>query len=361
MTQHGSNPLISASQLKNAKRILYMSHLALGDYVYQGVFLQQLAATYPHLEIDIWFDDCREQRKSWHSGRNQILGQWLESEPYIGHIYPNPDSEQQRQQQIQDAQQRNYDLVFFIATTRSERFCHYARLIAGERSAVGAYALNTLQRWQHKEAIKALDAGIKVRKSACFDHISDFYRHHFHTLVAMDSPAQAFQHLQVPKPYLDALENSDKLNNFVFINHLSTTEKRDWQLAQVFECITSLHQKQPTLRFVINAPNEQLAQLQQEVEKNEQLKGIDISTFSAKQHFYELPAMISRARLVISVETAIMHLAASLNVPALALIRAKAHQWRPLGPGEILVGGKRVDSISAQTVTDKALALLAKA
>ncbi|WP_105255821.1 glycosyltransferase family 9 protein [Pseudoalteromonas sp. T1lg75] len=361
MTQHGSNPLIGAAQLQQAKRILYMSHLALGDYVYQGVFLQQLAATYPHLEIDVWFDDCREQRKSWHGGRNQILGQWLESEPNISHIYANPDSEQQRQQQIQDAQQRHYDLVFFIATTRSERFCHYARLIAGDGCAVGAYALNAVQRWQHKEAIAALDASIKVSKSTRFDHISEFYRHHFHALVAMDSPARAFQQLRVPQLYLDALQNSDELDNFVFINHLSTTEKRDWQLAQVFECIATLHQAQPTLRFVINATNEQVTQLQHQVQSNNQLRDINISTFSAKRHFYELPAMISRARLVISVETAIMHLAAALNVPALALIRAKAHQWRPLGPGEILVGGKRVDSISAQTVADKALALLAKA
>ncbi|MEO2267050.1 glycosyltransferase family 9 protein [Pseudoalteromonas pernae] len=337
-----------------------MSHLAIGDYVYQGVFLQQLAATYPHLQIDIWFDDCRDNTKTWHSGRNQILSQWLESEPNIGTLYPNPSSPKQRQQQLTQAQNAQYDIVFFIATQRSERFCKYARQIAGDNFAAGAYLLSPWQKLCNSAHIKALDASISIKESAQFDHISEFYQHHFGALIEMPQPAFAFQQLQVPQSYLAAVQSSQSTDNLVFINHLSTTHKRDWQLSQVLDCIRAMHHRQPNLQFIINAPTEMLPALESELQATD-LEGIRVTTFSAKQHFFQLPAMISHAKIVISVETAIMHLAASLGVPAVALIREKAHHWRPLGPGEVLVGSKRVDSISAQTVADKALALLANA
>ncbi|WP_462157497.1 glycosyltransferase family 9 protein [Pseudoalteromonas sp. GB56] len=353
----GSIPLINKTQLEKAKRVLYMSHLAIGDYVYQGVFLQQLAATYPHLEIDVWFDDCREHAKTWHGGRNKILGQWLESESGINNIYPNAHSLEHRQEQVKLAKSKEYDAVFFIATARSERFCQYARAIAGNNLAVGVYALNAMQRMRHRQLIKALNGSINARPSEQFDHISDFYRHYFTQLVDMPAPAQSYQHIQVPQQYITELRTQQASKDIVFINHLSTTDKRDWQLGQVIECMQAIHEREPQLRFVINAPSEQIAALEKQL-SHHALNGIQVSTFSAKTHFYELPAMISQSRLVISVETAIMHLAASLHIPAVALIREKARHWRPLGPGQVLFGGKRVDSISAQEVADKALNLL---
>jgi hypothetical protein len=43
-------------------KVLYMSHLALGDYIYQGPFLKALADTYPNIKLDVWIDDCRKKR-----------------------------------------------------------------------------------------------------------------------------------------------------------------------------------------------------------------------------------------------------------------------------------------------------------
>ncbi|MGB0458681.1 MAG: hypothetical protein ACPGGM_01565 [Porticoccaceae bacterium] len=47
----------------NCPRILYMSHLALGDYIYQGPFLRALTESNPNIRLDIWIDDCRKKRK----------------------------------------------------------------------------------------------------------------------------------------------------------------------------------------------------------------------------------------------------------------------------------------------------------
>jgi hypothetical protein len=35
-------------------KVLYMSHLALGDYIYQGAFLKALTESYPNIKLDIW-------------------------------------------------------------------------------------------------------------------------------------------------------------------------------------------------------------------------------------------------------------------------------------------------------------------
>ncbi|MGB2102628.1 MAG: hypothetical protein ACPHTF_02860 [Porticoccaceae bacterium] len=56
-------------------KLLYMTHLALGDYLYQGPFLKALALSQPNIQLDIWIDDCRQKKKSWHTGRSQSLVQ----------------------------------------------------------------------------------------------------------------------------------------------------------------------------------------------------------------------------------------------------------------------------------------------
>ena len=58
--------------------------------------------------------------------------------------------------------------------------------------------------------------------------------------------------------------------------------------------------------------------------------------------------------LVISVETAIMHLASSLSLPQIALIRKSASSWRPLKASKVLTGKKRVDNIAASKVVEAA-------
>lgn len=47
----------------NCLKILYMSHLALGDYIYQGPFFKALVESHPNIRLDIWIDDCRKKRK----------------------------------------------------------------------------------------------------------------------------------------------------------------------------------------------------------------------------------------------------------------------------------------------------------
>ena len=143
----------------------------------------------------------------------------------------------------------------------------------------------------------------------------------------------------------------------LFINHLSTTNKRDYQWAQVKELLIKLSNLNNNLSFIINSPPAQLESIEKRINDDKQLSKLPIKTFSATGHFYELPAMIKCCDYVISVETAIMHLASSVNTPQIALIRESAMHWRPLGKGKVLIGKGRVDMIQPNQIFEAFKAL----
>jgi ADP-heptose:LPS heptosyltransferase len=56
----------------------------------------------------------------------------------------------------------------------------------------------------------------------------------------------------------------------------------------------------------------------------------DTHLFSANENFYQLPAILQRCDLIVSVETAVMHLANAVHVPVIALMRQKNPEWVPI-------------------------------
>jgi len=55
-----------------------------------------------------------------------------------------------------------------------------------------------------------------------------------------------------------------------------------------------------------------------------------VRQFSADEHFFQLPAVLRLCTLVISVETAVMHLANAVGVPVVALMRRNHPEWAPI-------------------------------
>jgi len=359
-----SAPLISASQLRQAKRILYMTHLAIGDYMYQGLYLQALKQQYPHLQIDIWIDDCRKKPKAWHAGRNNTLCQWLDEEVAVEHIYPIAESQQQREQHIQTARQKDYDLVVFFATQRCEQFAKYAREAAPKAFIVGTKAnpwSTPFSKWLH---FKKIDRFFLIKPEAVAEltHISDVYRYYFHNLLELaplEYSASRTLRLHIPEVLqqqanktIQQLSNQANINQgyCIFINHLSTTAKRDYGWQQVKKLLQELQQANTQAVFVLNVPPAEIGEYQQRIQQDPLLSTLPLMAFTAQQHFYQLPAMIQAANLVITVETAIMHIAASLGKQQIALVRQSAKQWQPLNADAILFAGSRVDDIQVQQV-----------
>ena len=366
-----SNTPISTSQnqpavsLSSCRKLLYMSHLALGDYVYQGPFLKALAANYPNLQLDIWIDDCRREKKPWHAGRNQSLTQWLSSEPHINHIYPIVASESEFDQQLKLAYQQDYDAIIYVATTRTAEFAKTALKIVNRGEVFGNLSHKKLNNLFNYRAFKKLNSKIVVRRKHTFNHVSDFYQAIFRQLFGVTvEQNQRKQRLtisdQTKKQCLRKLQSwKEKHNlsepNIIFLNHLATDRNRNWKRSQLKSLIKLMANDHPDSLFILNTPPHDFQSLTDWVASDKDLNHLPIEVFTAKTDFFELLGVLSLAHLVISVETAIMHLASCLNINQIALIRnsAQAHCWRPLNNCSLLQGSKkRVEAIEPQRVFD---------
>ena len=72
------------------------------------------------------------------------------------------------------------------------------------------------------------------------------------------------------------------------------------------------------------------------------------------QGFWDLPAMLAHSRLIISVETAIMHIASLLHRPQIILMRLKNPEWVPVNEKELRIiwNSKRRHHIEDIEVTE---------
>lgn len=358
-----NTPLISEEQLKGAKRVLYMTHLAIGDFVFQGVYLEALKARFPHLQLDIWIDDCRNKAKVWHQGRNDTLVQWLSAQPFIGEVYPIAESSVGRDKLVEQARRAGYDIVFFIASQRSESYAKYARRITPNGLAVGSRSrprnkwLSKLWYFSRLDGVFDLD---KQPESGAL-HISQRYQERFEACVGplFNSKAEKRQlQIAVPEQFKSAcalwLKTQTKASGLVnprviLINHLSTNARRNLSWAKVCEFIGRAKKQLPGAFFVINVPPDAKNATEQAIEDS-QLDPTCVIAYSATEHFFQLPALLQASDLVITVETAIMHLASTLRVPQVVLMRHSANAWQPICAEQLLLAPRKVDDIQVTEI-----------
>lgn len=354
--QQDLQALSSSGRLK----LLYMSHLALGDYIYQGAFLKALTHSYPNIQLDVWIDDCRSKKKSWHAGRSQALVQWLSSEPHINYIYPMANNSSDLEDIVHQAHTEDYDVIVFVATSRTAEFAKTALSICDQGKVFGTIPPNKFGRLINYSIYKKLDGKINLHKTIEYDHISDFYQDIFQQFFAVSvNQSQRVLKLNISHTLKDqctkkidswAIKHHLSRPKIIFVNHLSTSPKRDWKLCQLEELILLMGDKFPQSLFILNAPPNEFQSLKYWADNNPRVKNLAIKVFTANNDFFELPCLISLCSLVITVETSIMHLASSLNIQQIALIRQSAKHWRPQNNCLVLQGNQRVDNIEAQEV-----------
>ena len=56
-------PLVPAELLQDSDRILFIAHLALGDFAYLQSGLRAFSEAYPHLKIHVWVDETRPRNQ----------------------------------------------------------------------------------------------------------------------------------------------------------------------------------------------------------------------------------------------------------------------------------------------------------
>ncbi|MCG9737113.1 glycosyltransferase family 9 protein [Shewanella insulae] len=331
--------LIPNERLAQAKRLLFMSPLALGDFLYIKTFLAALKQQQPHLEVDIWLDDNRNNQDSWRLSRSKIMQQWIAAEPAFSRSYGCSDSKAMQDQQVETAKALGYDLVITHSGSKSEQFSALARRISPKGFIVTSLAKpkfgGLLDSWFFRHSDKTFK--IDVTALGEQHHITDRYYQLLHNITGLTLDKSAFmpsltialEFAETVHTWLNKQFADQPQGKLYFINHLSTNKKRDWHPSQLFELIARLTEQAPDSRFIVNSTPENYDALAKAIANEPRLVNSQVALFTVQDNFFELPAMIAAADMVITVETAIMHFATASQRPLIAMMRQKKPYWAP--------------------------------
>jgi hypothetical protein len=132
-------PLIPSDLLKKSDKILFIAHLALGDYTYLQNCFQAFARAFPHLKIHLWVDEVRRTSDStqWPHLKKNVLYDWLAACEFIDKVYDQNYSPELFQASIKEAQDEHYPIVVSLGTLRPHFYADLAREISPDGFVAG--------------------------------------------------------------------------------------------------------------------------------------------------------------------------------------------------------------------------------
>jgi len=353
--------LIPQTLLNKAEKMLFIAHLAIGDFTYLQNFFQAFGRANPQIKIDLWIDEvrCTADPEKWEFLKKYALYDWTENCACLRKIYRQTYSPALREESIRQAQQENYPLVVSIATLRPNQYASLAREIAPNGLVIGIKKKTPWYApWQRADYRK-LDASFApFTPGPAGYHITEVYADWFRQLAALELDSAArFPFVEIPQQWSDWADQQlsqwqhGSTGKAVFINTFAKTHKRCWGLDSAAELIIAMR-KQPQwqhTRFIINAVPQEMAATKKILDAYH-LE--DTHLFSADQNFFQLPAILKRCDLIISVETAVMHLANAVHVPVIALMRQKNPEWVPIDSAnsKVITTAHRSQWVKAITV-----------
>ena len=350
---------VPAKLLAESQRILFIAHLAIGDFTYLQNGFKAFKEAYPHLEVDLFIEEvrCTNDPKKWPFLKKYSLYDWAEECAFFNKVYRENYSPALRAASVLEAKAKQYPIVVSIETLASLNGAGLARDIAGDRGF--AMGMDIRYKWyqlKQKQDLKKLDALIEIVKPYQGDerHISDDYGYWFAQICGITLfKEDRYPFVDIPQKWQDHAKaqlqtwgvKSDQ--PIVFINHIAKNPRRSWKLDQVRELI-ELMQAQPQWQetfFIINGIPEIFPEIEALINTHNLKNTVP---FSALENYFELPAMLEACDLIISVETAVMHLANAVHVPVIALMRIKTLEWVPLNAEltTLIFTPKRADVIS---------------
>ncbi|MEN3364799.1 MAG: hypothetical protein V7606_2073 [Burkholderiales bacterium] len=365
-----ASQLVPGDVLQKSDKILFITHLALGDYTYLQNCFHAFARAYPHMRVHLWVDEVLRttDASKWEYLKKQALFDWLAASPFINKVYNRTYCPQVFQESIIEAQQEDYPLVVSLATLRPYQYARLARKISPHGYVTGIKGATGFLSMHHHLAYRRLDAVLpayKVSKDHP-QHISDVHADWFRQLFGIEiAPEARFPFVHIPEQWSERARKtlaewdfSHRSGKLVFINPYAKTKKRCWPLDRVAELIMAMSasERWRDACFIINAVPQQV-ETAKKILEGYPLKRTHL--FSAQENFFELPATLSQCDLVISVETAVMHLANAVHVPVIALMRQKNPEWVPIDSANstVIKTAQRRDWVKEITV-DKVMGVL---
>jgi heptosyltransferase-3 len=355
-------PLIPSELLKKSDKILFIAHLALGDYTYLQNCFQAFSRAYPHLKLHLWVDEVRRTSDptQWPHLKKNVLYDWLEACDFIEKVYNQNYSPELFHASIKEARLEHYPIVVSLGTLRPHFYASLAREISPDGFVVGLKKPFNLAGLPHFFAFSKLDASLDpdVADRARAPHISDVHAEWFRLLAGVEiPPTQRIPFVHIPERFVEGararlaewgFDREHRHGKLVFINPFAKTRKRCWPVERVAELITEMR-AQPEWRdacFIVNAIPQEVGRVTDMLTER-RLERTQL--FSAKENFFQLPAMLAECDLIVSVETAVMHLANAVGVPVVALMRQKTPEWAPVDKANstIITADQRRDWVKA--------------
>jgi ADP-heptose:LPS heptosyltransferase len=337
--------MVPPGLLAGADRILFVTHLAIGDFAYLQAGLRAFARTWPQVRIHLWVDERRRTADpaAWPHLRKYALYDWLAACPWIAKVYDSTYSPAAYEQSVAEARAADYPVVASLAVVDCHRYARLARRISPRGFVVGITKpaerlLHMPSRWA---GYRKLDARLPLYTAAdcARQHISDIYAGWFARCFAVDvPPAARLPRLDVPERWVRAAHAQFADWGFavgrpvVFVNAYSKSPDRTWPLEHVAALARALRTR-PAWRdagIVVNVVPEEMYDARRTFARRADPLLAHVRLFSADEHFFQLPAIMRLCALVISVETAVMHLANAVGVPVVALMRRNHPEWAPL-------------------------------
>lgn len=345
-------PLIPADLLRKSDKILFVAHLALGDFAYLQNCFKAFSEAYPSVKMHLWVDEVRRTRKAsqWEHLKKYSLYDWLAECPYFEKVYDQTYSPALFKQSLREAQQQAYPIVVSLAVLRRHVYAKLVRKISPHGFVVGQKKRVRLLDIRKHLIYRKLDAAIPAYIISGGDerHISDIYAGWFSTLFGIDlTPSERFPFVDIPEEWMRYAReqfaawgftrgDGEPAAKVVFLNSFSKSIERNWPLERMIELIHAMREQAAwhDTCFVINVVPEELNRVRQLFAGRMPAR---TQLFSADKNFFQLPAVLRLCDLVISVETATMHLANAVHVPVIALMRQKNPEWVPIDRENSLV------------------------
>ncbi|PRC92812.1 glycosyltransferase family 9 protein [Solimicrobium silvestre] len=338
--------LVPAELLQKTDKILFVAHLALGDFTYMQNCFRAFSEAYPHIKMHLWVDELRRtpDATQWDHLKKYSLYDWVNSCPMFDKIYSETYSPTLFKKSIQEARTENYPIVVSFAVHHRHRYVNLARklsprgFIVGQKKRVRFFDIRKHLIYRKLNAHIPAYQITKQHQAGDLNiaHISSIYAGWFNQLFNLTTTeAQRFPFVDIPAKWHDYAQQQFSdwgFNNgakVVFLNGFSKSLDRSWPLERVFELATEMkkHAAWSNTNFIINVVPERMAEAKL-LYANCQLGQVHL--FSAEQNFFQLPAILSLCNLIISVETAVMHLANAVHVPVIALMRQTSPEWTPI-------------------------------
>ena len=367
--------LVDRDLLARSGKILFIAHLALGDFTDLQSCFAAFARAFPHIKIHLWVDERRRTRKAahWPHLKKYALYDWLAECPYFDKVYNETYSPALYDASLRDAQREDYPIVVSLAELERHKYAMLARRISPNGFVVGQKKRVRTYDLYKRLVYRNLDAFIPACKADAHPdrHISDIYADWFTQLFGITiPPAARYPVLSIPPQWVGYARDQfaawgfdaagDAATDVVFLNAYSKSIERTWPLERVIELIRTMR-RDPAWRatgVVVNVVPEDLARARA-LFAAANLERTHL--FSAEDNFFQLPAILSLCTLIVSVETAVMHLANAVHVPVIALMRQKNPEWAPIDKhnSTIITVARREDWVDKIGV-DEVMAVLAR-